>query len=174
MHSTLSPYACVCARNAKWKWIKTTAVLMVISLFLKKRKLTSQCVSSLLPWLWSSGSVNCATCCGELQTGVAAELRSSSTVITLSASGRRKSPGQERHITPLQRQRDGWFNTANPQAPPLNNNTQDQWMVLNQYINRVSVNTNLNTTDYTDCIFIENSSKAYIFAGCLWDKIAHI
>lgn len=59
-----------------------------------------------------SGSVSRAKCCGELQTGVAAELRSSSTVITLSASGRRKSPGQERHITPLQRQRAGRFNTA--------------------------------------------------------------
>lgn len=48
-----------------------------------------------------SGSVS-VKCCAGLQTGVAAELRSSSTVITLSASGRRKSPGQERHITPLQ------------------------------------------------------------------------
>lgn len=65
-----------------------------------------------------SGSVSSAKCCGELQTGVAAELRSSSTVITLSASGRRKSPGQERHITPLQRQRAGRFNTANPLTPP--------------------------------------------------------
>lgn len=77
------------------------------------------------------GSVSGAKCCGELQTDVAAELRSSSTVITLSASGRRKSPGQGRHITPLQRQPAGRFNTAKSQTPPWNNNTQDYWMVQN-------------------------------------------
>lgn len=65
-----------------------------------------------------SGSLSSPKCCGELQTGVAAKLRSSYTVITLSASGRRKSPGQERHITPLQRQRAGRFNTADPQTQP--------------------------------------------------------
>lgn len=54
----------------------------------------------------------------ELQTGIAAELRSSSTLITLSASGRRKSPGLERHITLLQRHRAGWCNTANRHTPP--------------------------------------------------------
>lgn len=69
-------------------------------------------------WRDLSGSVGIAEYCGELQTGVAAELRSSSTVITLSAAGGRKSPCQERHITRLQRQRAGWFNTASPQSPP--------------------------------------------------------
>lgn len=42
-----------------------------------------------------SSSDSSATCRGELQTGAAVALRSSSTVITLSASGRRKSPRQE-------------------------------------------------------------------------------
>lgn len=42
-----------------------------------------------------SSSDSGATCRGELQTGAAAALRSSSAVITLSASGRRKSPRRE-------------------------------------------------------------------------------
>lgn len=88
--------------------------------FIKRKKiLTFQCEFTLAVAALAviSGSVSSAKRCGELQTHVAAELRSSSTVITLSASGRRKSPGQERHITPLQRQRVAQFNTANPQTP---------------------------------------------------------
>lgn len=82
--------------HSKWTFIKMKRDDMID---LSVRELTTVAALAVI-----SGRVKSTKCCRKLQTGVAAELRSSSTVITLSASGRRKSPGQERHITPPQRQ----------------------------------------------------------------------